>query len=371
MNVCIQKIEIVPIKIKLNEPFVISKGALTHAKSTVIIIHSDNGLFGTGECCPYRSIHGETQEGTIAVAKAIAPLLIGRNPLEVHALVEVMDRIITGNASIKCAFDMALHDLAAKCLDIPLYSYLGANINKVIETDMTISLLSAEEMVSKALKFVDQGFKILKVKLGKIPSATDVERMVSIRKAVGEKIILRIDANQGWNYLEAKYALEAMSELGVEHCEEPIPAWNRRDQIRLVRESPIPIMADEAIFHHHDAFQILADQAADMVNIKLGKSGGIANAMKIASIAEAADVHCQVGSFSETRVGITALVHFAHAWSNIIHYDLDSPLMLSEDPVLGGMKYSTDWKVTLEDTPGHGASFDPKFLQLFTTIAIQ
>jgi L-alanine-DL-glutamate epimerase-like enolase superfamily enzyme len=236
---------------------------------------------------------------------------------------------------------------------------------------MTISLLQPEEMVEKALKFLDQGFKILKVKLGEIPSTKDIGRIMAIRKAIGDDIILRIDANQGWNYLEAKYALEAMNELVVEHCEEPIPAWNRRDQIRLVQGSPIPIMADEAIFHHHDAFQILADQAADMVNIKLGKSGGIANAMKIASIAEAADVHCQVGSFSESRVGITALVHFAYAWSNIIHYDLDSPLMLSEDPVIGGMKYAPDWTVTVDNAPGHGASFDPEFLQRFTTITIQ
>jgi L-alanine-DL-glutamate epimerase-like enolase superfamily enzyme len=162
-----------------------------------------------------------------------------------------------------------------------------------------------------------------------------------------------------------------MQDLNIEHCEEPMPTWNRRDQSRLVAESPIPIMADESVFHHHDAFQILADGAADMLNIKLGKSGGIANAMKIGAIAESADVYCQVGSFSETRLGITALVHFAHAWKNIVHYDLDSPLMLSEDPVIGGMKYEDDWTVTLDDAHGHGATFDDQFLNKFERIIVQ
>jgi L-alanine-DL-glutamate epimerase-like enolase superfamily enzyme len=162
-----------------------------------------------------------------------------------------------------------------------------------------------------------------------------------------------------------------MKDLNIEHCEEPMPTWNRRDQAKLVKKSSIPIMADESVFHHHDAFQILADGAADMINIKLGKSGGIANAMKIGAITQAADVYCQVGSFSETRLGITALVHFSHAWNNIIHYDLDSPLMLSEDPVIGGMRYNKDWTVSLDEVPGHGATFDVKFLNQFERIVVQ
>ena len=171
-------------------------------------------------------------------------------------------------------------------------------------------------------------------------------------------------------YLDATRALEAMADLNIEHCEEPIPYWNRIDQIRLTSESSIPIMADESAFHHHDTYQILADGAADMINIKLGKAGGICNAMKIGGITEGADVYCQVGSFSESRIGISALVHFSLAWQNIVHYDLDSPLMLSEDPVQGGMKYHDDWSVTVDDSNGHGAEIDPLFLKRFDGIVI-
>ncbi len=370
MKAKITQVEIIPTLIKLNEPFVISKGALTHAKNTIIIIHCDQGLFGTGECCPYRSIHGETQEGTVAVGKAIGEAIIGLNPLHIAKLNTLMNRIIVGNASIKCAFDMALVDLGAKLAERPLYEYLGGSLDKKIYTDMTVSILEKEKMAEKATKYADQGFPFLKIKLGDRRKHADISRMAAIRTAIGNDIPIRIDANQGWNYQIALETLEGIRGMNIEHCEEPVPAWNTIDQARLNQSSPIPIMADEAVFNHHDAYQVLASDAATMINIKLGKAGGITNAMKIGAIAEAADVLCQVGSFSESRLGITALVHFSYAWSHIQFYDLDSPLMLSEDPVEGGLKYGDDWEVTIDDTPGHGATMDRSFLEKFEIITI-
>jgi L-Ala-D/L-Glu epimerase len=367
----ITKIEIFATQIKLNEPFVISKGALTHARNTVVKIYCDQGLYGVGECCPYRSIHGETQTGTVAFAKDLAAALIGEDPTDIRKHVNTMNRLIVGNASIKCAFDMALYDLSAKQAEMPLYKFLNGNKEKEITTDNTVSLLDVDGMVARANKFVDRGFKILKVKLGQRPSSMDIARVKAIRKAVGDNITIRIDANQGWNYLDAKRALFAMADCNIEHCEEPIHATNLIDQVRLNQESPIPIMADESVFSHQDALRIISSKAANLFNIKLGKSGGICNAMKIASIAEAADIYCQVGSFSESRLGITALVHFDLAWNNIIYHDLDSPLMLSEDPVIGGMMYDDQWRVTVTDEPGHGADFDPSFLKMFECVVVE
>jgi len=367
----IHKIEIIPTQIKLHEPFVISKGALTHARNTVVKIYNSEGTYGVGECCPYRSIHGETQSGTVAFAKDLAAALIGADPREIHKHVALMDKMIVGNASVKCAFDIALYDLVSKMDELPLYAFLLGDKDKKIYTDNTISLLSKEKMVEKALKFKEMGFPVLKVKLGEREYIKDVERMKAIRQAVGEDLPLRIDANQGWNYLDAKRALEGMKDLNIEHCEEPVQAGNIIDQVRLTASSPIPIMADETVFNHKDAYKVLSQQAAHLINIKLGKSGGICNAMKVAAIAQAADVYCQTGSFSETRLGISALVHFDMAWDNIIYHDLDSPLMLSEDPVVGGMTYHKDWQVTVDDVPGHGADFDPDFLKRFELAVIK
>jgi L-alanine-DL-glutamate epimerase-like enolase superfamily enzyme len=282
-----------------------------------------------------------------------------------------MDRVMAGNASIKGAFDMALYDLNAKLSGLPLYKYLNGDSEKVIHTDMTVSLLPLEKMVEKALKFKNDGFPVLKVKLGDRPAQKDIDRIQAIRTAIGPSLPLRIDANQGWNYLEATRALNGMADLNIEHCEAPIPAGNFIDLQKLRAESPIPIMGDESVFSHQDAYRMLSAQCIDLINIKLGKSGGICNAMKIAGIAQAAGAYCQVGSFSESRLGISALVHFSRAWDNIIYFDLDSPLMHSIDPVEGGMVYHKDWSVTVGEEPGIGADFDPAFLKKFKSLTIQ
>lgn len=370
-SLTIERIEIYPTRLLLSEPFVISVGAITHARNTVVKIYLEDGRYGIGECCPYRSIHGETMEGQVVIAKDIAKNLIGKDPRNTKRHLHMMNRVIKSNASIKCAFDMALYDLNAKIVELPLYAFLGGDNIKEIYTDNTVSLLEKDKMVDKALQFQEMGFPVLKIKLGTQPSKKDVERLEAIRSAIGNELPLRADANQGWNYFDASYALNAMADLNIEHCEEPVPAANIRDQKRLTAESPIPIMADEAVFNHQDALRILSENAADLINIKLGKTGGIENAMKVASICEAAGVYCQVGSFSESRLGISALVHFDLAWDNIIYHDLDSPLMMSDDPIIGGMVYSDTWQVTVDDTPGHGADYDPAFLKMFECTVIQ
>ena len=365
----IDRIEIIPIQIKLTEPFVISKGPLTHARNTVVRIKTKDGNFGVGECCPYRTIHGETQQGTVAAGKDLAEILIGEDAREIRRIIKKIDKALAGNASIKAAFDMALYDLNAKAVGLPLYRYLQGDNDKKIYTDMTVSLLEKSKMAEKARKFVDDGFPVLKVKLGK-DAVSDIERIIAIRQEIGMDMDIRIDANQGWNYYEAIKALDGMAELNIQHCEAPLPAGDFIGREKLRAESPIPIMGDESVFSHQDAYRNLAIDAIDLINIKLGKSGGICHAMKIASIAQAAGVYCQVGSFSETRLGITALTHFSKAWDNIIYYDLDSPLMQSEDPIQGGMVYHKDWEVTVDETPGIGADFDSKFLDKFELFVV-
>ena len=371
MKTKIIRIEITPIELALREPFVISKGSLSVAKNTVIRITIGAGLTGSGECSSYRSIHAETQQGSMAAAQKLGALLLGEDAREIRKCVRLMDMHFVGNASIKCAFDMALYDLNAQLCELPLYRYLQGDGTKVIHTDMTISLLAKEMMVEKALEYQEQGFPALKVKLGDRPSSRDVDRMIAIREAVGTTLPLRIDANQGWNYLEASQALQLMEHLDIEHCEAPVSGTNFIDLKKLNHESPIPIMGDESVFSHQDAYRMLAHDCVKLINIKLGKSGGINHAMKIASVAEAAGVYCQVGCFSESRLAITALTHFAKAWEHIIYYDLDSPLMQEDDPVLGGLFYQSDWEVTIDESIGIGATFDDAFLKRFDQIIIK
>lgn len=361
----IRKVEIIPIQIELNEPFVISVGAISHATNTVIRIHV-NDNWGTGECCKVRTVISESQADVVKAARQIAPTLIGKDVREIQSMVNHIDVVHPTFTSAKAAFDIALYDLNAKILGLPLFRFLQGHNTKSIFTDMTVGLHEIEVMVSKAEKFVDAGFPSIKVKLGDKPSSIDVDRIKAIRSAVGMEIPIRIDANQGWDVDNAAFALKALGEYNIEYCEAPIHAIQVDDRAKLKSMCNIPFMGDECIFSPEDAYRNLQNGSIDMVNIKLGKSGGICQAMKIASITEAAGVSCQVGCFSESRLGLSALAHFSKVWDHIIYHDMDSALMHSMDPVLGGMTYASDWEVVIdEEAHGHGAHFDENFLQEF------
>jgi L-alanine-DL-glutamate epimerase-like enolase superfamily enzyme len=357
----IRKIDVFPLNIPLSEPFVISLETITHAENILVRITADNGVEGLGECSPYRRIAGETQASGLAVAPLLANALSGLNPLEINTCILAMDLAIAGNRCIKSAFDLALHDLAARLLDIPLYQYLGGRNAKPLHTDMTVSMLAPEDMAKAALRFKLDGFPAIKLKLGG-GYPQDIERVRAVRDAVGSEIPLRVDANQAWDVVTATRVLRAIEPFGIQYCEQPIPAHAYLDLPYLRQQSPIPIMADESLFDHIDADRLIRLQACDLFNIKLSKAGGIHHAVKIVHLAEAAGIPCQVGCFSETRIGMSALAHFALAFDNIRYFDLDAPLMLSEDPVVGGLEYHPGGRITVPDSPGIGAVPDDAFI---------
>ena len=234
---------------------------------------------------------------------------------------------------------------------------------------MTVGIGTPEGMAASALRFKNAGFPAIKVKLGTTQKA-DIERIRQIRAAIGDILPLRIDANQGWDEATAIATLKALERFDIEHCEQPIAARNVVGLARVRNASPIPIMADEAVFDHFDALNLVKNNACDYFNIKLAKSGGIHNALKINAIAEAAGVHCQVGCFSETRLAMSALMHFIMACPNVVHFDLDAPLMLSADPVTGGIKYGANGTAIIGEEIGIGATFDDAFLKELESVEI-
>jgi L-alanine-DL-glutamate epimerase-like enolase superfamily enzyme len=203
--------------------------------------------------------------------------------------------------------------------------------------------------------------KIIKVKLGK-KGKEDVERIRLIREAVGPEIQLRIDANQGWDYDTAIETLQALGKYDIQYCEQPIP--HQLDPLlpALRKQSPIKIMADESVFDHHDAIRLMDADAIDYVNIKLAKSGGILEAKKIADVTSERGIACMLGGMLESRLALTAKVHFAMSHDNIIFYDLDTCLLGQlEDPVVGGARYD-NYFLHVTDEPGIAADIDEAFL---------
>lgn len=360
-NPRISSIEIIRLNIPYKEPFVISLGVIPEATNAVIRIHTDDGLTGTGECAPFVYIVGETQDTVVSLAGSLARILLGTDPFAIEDRLRQIDRAVKGNYTMKSAFDMAFYDLLAKKAGMPLYRVLGGSNLREVHTDMTISIGTPAKVAADALAFKKEGFPALKVKLG-TTQKEDVARIRAIREAIGPDYPLRIDANQGWDTMTAISTLKALEPYGIEHCEEPIPHWNSRELARVRESSPIPIMADESVFDHHDAFRLAALGACDYFNIKLSKSGGIRNALKIISVAESAGISCQVGCMSESRYALTALMHLVQARDNIVHFDMDSALMLAADPVTGGIQYEGKGRWTLGEAPGIGADFDESYL---------
>jgi L-alanine-DL-glutamate epimerase-like enolase superfamily enzyme len=358
----IRQIDLFRLSIPLTEPFITSLGTDTHAHNVVVRINTDQGLTGFGECSPYMPINGESQDTCFIVGQYFARALKGRDALDIVGAIQLMDRIIYGNTSIKSAFDIALHDLAAQVAGIPLYRLLGGTTNKTLVTDYTVSIGEPKQMASDAVRIRDQGYPAIKVKLGR-NGKRDVERIRAIRKAVGPSTPLRIDANQGWKVKEAITTLQALKPFGIQYCEEPIARWNYLKLPTIRKKSPIPIMADESCSDSHDARRLIEIKACDLFNIKLGKAGGLHEALQIVRRAEKAGITLQVGAMLESRLAMTAFAHLALCSPAIEHCDFDTALMFSEDPVSGGIQYGTNGTITVPDTPGLGATIKTEWLE--------
>src|SRR5688500_11220166 len=204
-------------------PFTIATGTMQYAQNIFIRIHTDTGTFGVGECSAFPMIVGETQATCFAMAQDLATLWKGKDALQLEFRIAELHDYTAFNATIKSAFDMALYDIAAKAAQQPLYKFLGGE-KKELETDLTIGIDSPEKMAETAKDFVKKGVRIIKVKLGK-DAKQDVIRIQRIVEMIGNDISLRIDANQGWDFDEAVYVLQALGGFNIQFCEQPMRHW--------------------------------------------------------------------------------------------------------------------------------------------------
>jgi L-alanine-DL-glutamate epimerase-like enolase superfamily enzyme len=361
----INKVDIYTLKIPYHIPTEAPIGILTGADNVVIKITTDTGLEGWGEASPFGPITGDTQASNYSMAQTFGRLLIGKDPLGIEARMAQLNRHTTGEPSIRSAFDMALYDLAAKAANMPLYQFLGGEVNeqgmhREIRTDLTIGMKkTVEETLSHAKDILAAGFDSIKMKVGRADLA-DIEHVQAVRDLAGPKVAIKIDSNQGWDYPTAVATIKAMAPLNLQYTEQPLAVWDMDNLARLRNNVDLPICVDETVFDHRDAFKVVKQGAADYINIKLGKSGGIHTALKINAIAEAAGCKCMIGCFAESRLALSAAAHLAVAKPNIHFLDLDSAYKLAEDPVLGGMQYdkAIGGRITLPSTPGLGAAFD-------------
>ena len=330
----IKQIEAFSVVLRYYEPFRIAPSTSTESRNIIVKIHTDYEVFGIGEASPSKRVTHETPQTVMKTLDKIAPHLIGMHPLRIEQIMETMDQTVAENPSAKAAIDIALHDILGKTARRPLFELLGGYRKEVL-TDITLGIKEPEETAKDAVKAVRRGFRALKVKVGVNPEE-DFERIREIRKAVGSDVTIGIDANQGWTVHQAIEVSKKLERLNVEFVEQPVKADNIDGLAEVKKYSSIPVMADESVHSPEDALHIIRKEAADLINIKLMKSGGILKARKIAAVAEAANVPCMIGCMGESTIGITAGVHFAAAVKNVQYADLDSDILLKDKTVLEG-----------------------------------
>jgi o-succinylbenzoate synthase len=336
----------------LIKPFKTALRTATVIESIVVKITLDNGIEGYGSAVPTEAITGETKQGIIDILKSVLiPKIIGREIEEIATNDKDVQTSCVGNTSAKAALDMAMYDALCKLLNIPLYQLFGGKTNHHVN-NMTISVNSIEEMVSDAKNVTEKGFSILKIKVGK-EVEKDIERIKKIYEEVGPNVSLRIDANQGWTAKAAVKIIQSLEQLQlpIEFIEQPVPKYDIKG-LQFIRERVnIPIMADESVCSGREALELIRHHAVDLINIKLMKTGGLREAYKIASLAEAAGIECMIGSMMEPTLSVLAATHLAIAHPNITKVDLDAPLWFNDD---SSHSFFQGSKINIPDSPGIG-----------------
>lgn len=350
----ITAVKLYTMNIPLITPFKTALRTVDAIENVVVVLETDEGIRGFGEAPPTAVITGDTIPSIAgAIRYFIAPKLIGRDVENVDELHDVIESSMIHNTSAKAAVEIAVYDLVGKRWNVPLYKLLGGAKDN-LETDITISVNPVDEMVRDAVTAAQRGFRILKIKVGN-DVKMDVERLTAIKSAIPADCVIRVDANQGWTPRQAVRIIKTLEDAGLEAelVEQPVKAQDIEGMRYVTANVSTPILADESVFSASDAIEIIKTHAADLVNIKLMKTGGIYNAMSIASIAKACGVECMMGCMLEGNVAVTAAAHAAMARGVITRIDLDGPALCKTNPVIGGAQFNSNI-ITPSAGPGLG-----------------
>ena len=275
----------------------------------LVFIHTDEGLTGIGEATVDIGFFGQTlEEVQAAIEDYLGPQIIGKDPFDREHLNWVID--FRENSVAKAGIDIALHDLLGKAAGLPISVLLGGRHDQRVPVAIEIAGGSPDDMAKQCLSFVQQGVRAFKPKIGGYPEK-DAERLRAIREAVGPKVSLRADANQGYTVKEAIRLCQLADkyDVGLELLEQPVAAWDLQGMAEVRRSVNTLIEADESCFSIHDALQLIKHEAADVLNVKIAKAGGLYNAKKIAALAEAAGLKCVLGTSFGLGIEIAAKTH--------------------------------------------------------------
>ena len=354
------------LQLEYGEPFVIASSALAAGPCDLVRVETDEGLVGYGEACAAYEFTGDTL-WTVqdVIGEYLGPSVVGRDPFDVEAIVRHWERELftVGNEAARAGLEMALWDLQGKALGRPLYDLLGGRSRDGLTEVIAFGWdepekLAADTRASRAL-----GITVFKIKVGDAPER-DEQRVAAVREAAGPAARITVDANQGW--WDARTAVAAIRRLepyGIEFAEQPVRMGDLQAARHVRERVDVPIALDESVRGPREALAAVQAGACDIIVVKLMKTGGILNALKVNAIAEAAGVTAMIGNMGESSIGLAAHFHLYQALANATHGDADPPWRfdgLKRDIAHGLRAEVRDGvsTVIVPDAPGLGVTLD-------------
>jgi len=320
-----------PVDLPCEFDFTISRGTQTVAEHVFVeLTCTENGKTwtGRGEAAP-NAFYGETRESVMDFLAWVQDenILQDLTPFDIQKFNDTF-RQFPGHMPAKSALEMALYDLYGQILGQPLYKLLGLDASRIPRSSYTIGLANLDEVRHKTRIALERGYDILKVKVGGLE---DLDVLKTIRAMVPDSVTLRVDANAAWQPDEAIAMFPQLADLGVEFVEEPLQIDTPlKERHRVKESSPLPLVADESVHTLTDV--PLVAEWADGINLKLTKTGGITEALRMIHAARAHNLSIMLGCFVESSLAITALAHLAPLVDTL---DLDGALLLADDPMDG------------------------------------
>jgi L-alanine-DL-glutamate epimerase-like enolase superfamily enzyme len=322
----ITAVHVETLELEMEEPFVIASSALAASPCDLVRVETDEGLVGLGEACPAYEFTGDTLWSVQdVIGEYLGPAVIGKDPFQVEAIVHCWERGLwtVGNQAACAALEMALWDLQGKALGRPLYDLIGGRTRDGLVEVIAWGWDEPEALGQKTRRMRAEGITVFKIKVGDLPER-DEQRVAAVREAAGPDARLTVDANQGW--LDAKTAVRAIRMLepyGIEFAEQPVRMDDLEAACFVRSHVDVPIALDESVRGPREALAAARAGACDIFVVKLMKTGGILNALKVNAIAEAAGISVMMGNMGESSLGLAPHLHLSVALANATHCDAD------------------------------------------------
>jgi L-Ala-D/L-Glu epimerase len=295
---------------------------------------------------------GSIQDTLKAELELFRPLVLGRDAHGIESIMAALDRAIRGAPQAKAAVDCALHDLLARSLGLPLHVLFGGKVRDSAPMLRILAIKTPQDMAAQAQKLVDAGYRYLKIKVhGHVDD--DVARVAAIRRQVGDRVHLTIDANQSYSPKDAIIALGRMAEHRIDLVEQPVAADDFEGLALVTRTVPVTVEADEAAGSLRQIFELVARRAVDAVSLKIPKLGGLRNTLAAARLCEAAQIKYRLGAAVGSRLLAAQALHLACALPGVSYAcELAEFDRLLDDP-FAGLEVE-DGTLALPDGPGSG-----------------